>query len=150
MPSPAAAAIPASTVFAYPIGFHTYAEALPALAMVIVPALLMVSTIRFRSFKTFDLQSRRSYAVLMVFAIGLALLASHPEIVLVAVAYLYLLSGLIGFVVQRARRSPEHAATAEEPPPERALEPKAESTPAPEGPPEDRRPDVPQMSDLPS
>ena len=48
------------------------------LAMVIVPALLMVSTIRFRSFKTFDLQSRRSYPVLCWIALGLALLAAQP------------------------------------------------------------------------
>src|SRR5205085_9224019 len=52
MPSPAAAAIPAATVYAYPYGLADYRAALPALAMVVVPALLMVSTIRFRSFKT--------------------------------------------------------------------------------------------------
>jgi CDP-diacylglycerol--serine O-phosphatidyltransferase len=150
MPSPAAAAIPASTVFAYPIGFNTYTEALPVLAMVVVPALLMVSTIRFRSFKTFDLQSRRSYAVLMVFAIALALLASHPEIVLVAVAYLYLLSGFVGLALHRLQRrsaSAEQATTAAEQAPERAAEPRAaEREPQPE--PEDRRPDMPQISDL--
>ena len=56
MPSPAAASVPAATVYAYPWGFQTYAEALPVLVMVIVPALLMVSTIRFRAFKNFDLQ----------------------------------------------------------------------------------------------
>ena len=145
MPSPAAAAIPASTVFAYPIGFHTYTEALPALAMVIVPALLMVSTIRFRSFKTFDLQSRRSYAVLMVFAIALALLASHPEIVLVAVAYLYLLSGFVGLALQRAQRRVAEQASA---PPESAQPPEPE--PERESEPQDRRPDMPQVSDLPS
>ena len=141
MPSPAAAAIPASTVFAYPIGFHTYAEALPALAMVIVPALLMVSTIRFRSFKTFDLQSRRSYAVLMVFAVALALLASHPDIVLVAVAYLYLLSGFVGLILQRGqRRSAELAAA--------PAAPESPAAPEPEPEPQDRRPDMPQLPDL--
>ena len=57
MPSPAAAAIPAATVFAYPDGLYDYRAALPALAMVLVPAVLMVSTIRFRSFKTIDSQS---------------------------------------------------------------------------------------------
>ena len=76
MPSPAAAGVPAATVFAYPAGFQTSTEALPVLAMVIVPALLMVSTIRFRSFKTLDLQSRRSYPVLVFVALGLALLAA--------------------------------------------------------------------------
>ena len=104
MPSPAAAAVPASTVYAYPEGFQTYSEALPVLAMVIVPALLMVSTIRFRSFKTFDLQARRSYPVLILVAVGLALLVAHPEIVLAAMAYAYLASGLIGLAWQRLRR----------------------------------------------
>src|SRR5256885_11573098 len=46
MPSPAAAAIPAATVYAYPWGLYDYRAALPAIAMVIVPAALMVSTIR--------------------------------------------------------------------------------------------------------
>src|SRR5438477_4272676 len=68
MPSPAAAAIPAATVFAYPWGLYDYREALPALAMVIVPAVLMVSTIRFRSFKKFDSQTRRPYTVLVLVA----------------------------------------------------------------------------------
>src|SRR5262245_42127565 len=57
MPSPAAAGVLASTVYAYPFGLYDFRAALPALAMVLVPAFLMVSTIRFRSFKTFDLQS---------------------------------------------------------------------------------------------
>ena len=61
MPSPAAAAVPAATVFAYPVGLYDYREALPALAMVLVPAVLMVSKIRFRSFKTIDLQHRLPY-----------------------------------------------------------------------------------------
>jgi CDP-diacylglycerol--serine O-phosphatidyltransferase len=46
MPSPAAAAVPAATVFAYPYGFTAYTEAVPVIAMVLVPALLMVSTSR--------------------------------------------------------------------------------------------------------
>src|SRR5262245_42740399 len=79
MPSPAAAAVPAATVFAYPYAFTTYREAVPVIAMVLVPALLMVSTIRFRSFKTFDLQSRRSYTVLLLVAIVLALFAAQPD-----------------------------------------------------------------------
>src|SRR5207244_7034018 len=57
MPSPAAAAVPAATVYAYPYGLTWRALALPALLMVLVPAVLMVSTIRFRSFKTIDLQN---------------------------------------------------------------------------------------------
>lgn len=113
MPSPAAAAVPAATVFAYPFGFATRAEALPVLAMVIVPALLMVSTIRFRSFKTLDLQSRRSYPVLLLFALGLALLASHTELVLLVGAYGYLISPFVGMAWSRLRRRTTQEKTAD-------------------------------------
>ena len=109
MPSPAAAAVPAATVFMFPWGFQTYAEALPVLAMMIVPALLMVSTIRFRSFKNLDLQSRRSAPTLVLCAVGIALLASHPEIVLMVVAYTYLVSAFVEMAWHRVRRRDEAA-----------------------------------------
>src|SRR5580765_8176442 len=89
MPSPAAAAIPAATVYAYPWGLLDYRAALPALAMVLLPALLMVSTIRFRSFKTIDLHVRRSYTILIVIAAALVLITTHPRFVLVGMAYAY-------------------------------------------------------------
>ena len=108
MPSPAAAAVPAATVFAYPVGFQYPVHAIAVLAMVVVPAMLMVSTIRFRSFKTFDLQSRRSYPVLILFALALALLAAQPEILLVVLAYGYLASAFVGMAITRVRRRPPH------------------------------------------
>jgi CDP-diacylglycerol--serine O-phosphatidyltransferase len=104
MPSPAAAAIPAATVYAYPWGLYDYREALPVLAMVLVPAALMVSTIRFRSFKTIDLQSRRPYTVLIPIAAGIMLIATHPRFVLVAAAYSYLASPFIGMAYVRLRQ----------------------------------------------
>lgn len=104
MPSPAAACVPAATVFAYPQGFQSATHAVAVLAMVIVPALTMVSTIRFRSFKTFDLQARRSSTVLVLVAAGLVLLAAEPQYVLVAMAYTYLASGFIGYAWTRLHR----------------------------------------------
>ena len=103
LPSPAAAAIPASTIFFYPAGFNTAPVAWAALALVIVPGLLMVSTIRFYSFKTLDLQSRRAYPVLALIALGLAVMVAH-EIMLVAIAYIYLASGVVMWAWQRLRR----------------------------------------------
>jgi len=103
MPSPAAAAVPAATVYAYPWGLYDYREALPALAMVLVPAILMVSTIRFRSFKTFDLRSRRPYTVLIFIAAGIVAVATHPRFVLVAAAYSYLASAFVGMAVTRIK-----------------------------------------------
>src|SRR5919112_806745 len=104
MPSPAAAAIPAATVYAYPYGLHDYRAALPALAMVLVPAVLMVSTIRFRSFKTLDSRTRRPYTILIFVAAAIVLVATHPQAALVAIAYGYLASGFIGLAITRWRR----------------------------------------------
>src|SRR6185503_11145858 len=94
---------PAATVFAYPYGLTDYRAALPALAMVLVPAVLMVSTIRFRSFKTIDLQSRRSYTILLLIAGAIMLVTTHPRFVLVAMSYAYLASAFIGMAVTRFR-----------------------------------------------
>lgn len=101
MPSPAAAGVIAATVFAYPDGLDDYRAALPALAMVLVPAALMVSTIRFRSFKTLDSKNRKPYTVLIFVAAGIAALATHPQWTLVVVAYFYLASGFIGMAITR-------------------------------------------------
>src|SRR5712675_2247911 len=101
LPSPAAAAIPAATVFAFPDGLYDYRAALPALAMVLVPAALMVSTIRFRSFKTIDSKARRPYTVLIFLAAGIVAIATHPQRALVAIAYTYLASGFIGLAITR-------------------------------------------------
>jgi len=103
MPSPAAAAVPAATVYAYPFGLYDYREALPALVMVLVPALLMVSTIRFRSFKNIDLQSRRPYRVLLLIAAGIVLVTWLHRYVLVVMAYSYLASAFVGMEISRLR-----------------------------------------------
>ena len=104
MPSPAAAGVPAATVYAWPYPLGDYRLALLALAVVLVPALLMVSTIRFRSFKTINLGWRRSYLPLFVIAAGLALIATEPRITLVVIAYGYLIFALVELVVSRVRR----------------------------------------------
>jgi len=103
LPSPAAAAVPATTIFLYPQGFRSPLEALAVLALVIVPGLLMVSTIRFYSFKTLDLQSRRAYPVLALLALGLALLSAH-EVMLVVLSYTYMMSGPVMWAWSRLHR----------------------------------------------
>lgn len=115
MPSPAAAGVPAATVYMFSDGVTDYRAALAALAMVLVPAVLMVSTIRFRSFKTLDLQMRRPYTVLFFVAAGLMAIATHPRIVLVAMAYTYLASAFIGLALTRFRHRGHYAAAAPAP-----------------------------------
>lgn len=104
MPSPAAAGVPAATVFYFPQGLHTYEQALLGMAMMLVPALLMVSTLRFRSFKSIDMGARRGYQVLIAVAGFIALVATYPHEVLILMAYTYLASGFVGLAMSRLRR----------------------------------------------
>jgi CDP-diacylglycerol---serine O-phosphatidyltransferase len=106
MPSPAAAGVIASTIYLFPDGPQDREFAFAALAMVVVPALLMVSTIRFRSVKAIDVGWRRSYFALFLVAVLFALIASHPRLALVTMAYTYTLSALIMWVYTRVRRRP--------------------------------------------
>jgi CDP-diacylglycerol--serine O-phosphatidyltransferase len=115
MPSPAAAAVIASTVYLYPTGLQDPTAALPALAMVLVPAFLMVSTMRFRSVKAIDVGWRRSYLALFIAAVALALIASHPRIALVVLSYTYVVSAFVGWGLTRFRKRAVPGSTNDQP-----------------------------------
>jgi CDP-diacylglycerol--serine O-phosphatidyltransferase len=117
MPSPAAAAVPAATVFMYPYGLYDYRAALPALVMVLLPAVLLVSTIKYRSFKDLDLKSRRSFRVLLIIAAGIVAIWTHPKAVLLVAAYAYLASGFIGLAINRFKRDRQPSDVTPQPPP---------------------------------
>jgi CDP-diacylglycerol--serine O-phosphatidyltransferase len=106
LPSPAAAGVPAATVFAYTQGLAEVGVALAALGVVLVPAALMVSRVRFRSFGTLIPGRRRSYLTPLVIAGVISAIAVQPQVVLLVMAYSYLASGPIGIIVGRARRRP--------------------------------------------
>jgi len=111
MPSPPAAGVPASTVFlladphnGLPAMFSSpvFRGWISAVVM-ILPALLMVSTIRFRSFKTIDLGWQRSYVGVLLFILLVAFITTEPATTLVILAYGYLLSALVGLVLTRLK-----------------------------------------------
>lgn len=105
MPSPAAAGIPAATIFFFPDPLVDRPTALLAFVMLLLPALLMVSTIRFRSFKNLDLRSPRTSKVLVAVAAWLALMVAYTQEVLLAMAYGYLISPLLDWLFGRSRRA---------------------------------------------
>ncbi len=105
LPSPAAAGLVAATVFYFPNELTTYRLSLLGALMLVVPALLMVSTIKFQSFKTFDLGMRRGYRGLFVVAAFIALLVTYPHEVLIVLAYSYFASGFVGTLMSKGRKT---------------------------------------------
>ena len=104
LPSPPAAGVLVSTVFAYPTGLTGPPGAVLALLLVLVPAALMVSRVRYRSINTIIPEGRRPSLSLFVIAAAIAAIAVNPQIVLLLMAYLYLASGLTGLGLSRLRR----------------------------------------------
>ena len=109
MPSPPAAGVVAATVFAWPYPLVDKAQAIAAMAVVLVPAALMVSTIRFRSFKTINFGWSLSYMNVVVIAGLIALIATEPRVTLVILAYTYLLSAFVEMGLTRLRAHRETA-----------------------------------------
>jgi CDP-diacylglycerol--serine O-phosphatidyltransferase len=109
MPSPAAAGITAATVYAWPYPLVGW-QAAAAVAVVIVPAILMVSTIRFRSFKHLNFGWTPQYINIILVAALIALIATEPRITLLVISYGYLLSAFIEMALTRNRAPVETAA----------------------------------------
>jgi CDP-diacylglycerol--serine O-phosphatidyltransferase len=103
LPSPAAAGLVAATIFYFPGGLAAKPMAWLGMVMLTIPALLMVSTIRFQSFKTFDLGMRGGYRLLLLFAAFIGLLVTYPHEVLIVIAYAYFGSGFVGTLMSRLR-----------------------------------------------
>ena len=91
-------------MFYFPGGLQTYPLALLGAVMLVTPALLMVSTIRFQSFKTFDFRIRRDYRGLFLVAAFIALLVTYPHEVLIVMAYAYFISGFVGTFLARGKK----------------------------------------------
>lgn len=94
LPIPAAANLIAAIVLAYHHHGWDYPDAI-MLVLVFVLGLLMVSTVRYHSFKDFDLKHRRGFLPLVLFVLLLAFIATRPELTLLVVFGYYASSGLI-------------------------------------------------------
>ncbi|MGH9408331.1 MAG: CDP-diacylglycerol--serine O-phosphatidyltransferase, partial [Vicinamibacterales bacterium] len=140
LPSPTAAAITASTVFMYPWGLQNVRVAIPCIALMLVPAFLMVSTIRFRSIKAMDVGWRRSpFFLFLAVVVPLALIVWIPRIALVVLSYAYVLMALAMYGYQRLRRRPAPPVR----PPATAPSATAPLTPLPVTPPPPSGPEPP-------
>jgi len=95
LPTPAAACTIAACVFIHPHGLGDDVIKALTLLLVVLLAGLMVSRLRYRSFKDLDLKARRTHVWIVPFAIVLALVATHPPLFFLVAAFVYVLSGFI-------------------------------------------------------
>ncbi len=116
LPIPAAAGQVATLAFFAPEPVTERPHAFALVALVGLLGLLMVSTVRYRSFKSVDLRQRRSYVNVLGIVLLFLLVAVRPEISLLAAASVYTLSGPIGeaFSLLRRRGDPPPAVAAGE------------------------------------
>lgn len=117
MPTPAAAGVVASTVFCFPDGFGANElTAFAALFVMFLLSFLMVSQIKYRSFKDINFKQPHSWRVVVVIALVIFGIALNPQVTLITIATLYAVSGMIGYVLgKRKRPDPAAPQPAEEP-----------------------------------
>jgi CDP-diacylglycerol--serine O-phosphatidyltransferase len=113
MPTPAAAGMVAATVYFFPEPLEDDLHAVAALFMVALLSFLMVSRVRYRSFKDLNLREPRSYRITVVPALVLVALVLNLRLSLISLSTIYVLSGLVGTVLTRRRTpAPESSADA--------------------------------------
>ena len=106
LPIPAGAGVVAAVVHwaKYPVNDWRYA--LAWLVIVGVLAFLMVSRMRYYSFKTLDLRRPRSYMLIVLIGVVVYLIVEFSEPVLLTIAVTYALSGPISRLTSRIRPHP--------------------------------------------
>ncbi|MEL5848920.1 MAG: CDP-diacylglycerol--serine O-phosphatidyltransferase [Candidatus Igneacidithiobacillus chanchocoensis] len=107
LPIPTAATVLASLVwFSQTEKFAWVGEIAPYLALgfVYLLGLLMVSNIRYRSFKDIDLHGRMPFALAISLVLIVAAVAVHPPLVLFSISVAYVLIGLLSTLWQLSQR----------------------------------------------
>ena len=95
LPIPAAAAVVASIVYRFPEPMTSRSQALPLLVLVLVLSLLMVSKMRYYSFKDFDIRRRQPHLTILFLALLIVTVFTRPQAMLLIIASTYLVSGFV-------------------------------------------------------
>lgn len=111
LPSPAAAGTIGAAAFAFGGRLQSDALAMAMAFAVFALALLMVSHVRYRSFKDFGLRGRHSYLFVLPVAAVIVAIGIHPPSVLLVLALTYVLSGPVLWCWGQLQRRPAVAAT---------------------------------------
>jgi len=106
MPIPAAAGSVAAVVHFYKQPLTAWQLSLAWLVIVGILGFLMVSRMRYYSFKTLDLRKRRSYLAIVVIGLIIGGIWIFSEPVLLALAFTYAISGIVLRITSKFRPHP--------------------------------------------
>ncbi len=110
LPSPSAAAVMVGMVWVFhDMDVHGKLIQIPALLITVGTGLLMVSNIKFRSFKDLDIKNNVPHTAVLVMVLIFALTAIDPPKVLFIAFLLYTLSGPAAWLYNRSRKTKESA-----------------------------------------
>lgn len=105
LPIPAAASMVASTVLLFNhFGWPSSYKRLAILALIYLLAFLMVSSVKYYSFKDPELIKRQPFGFLVLAVVLLIIIAAEPAIMMFVVMLTYVLSGPLGFLFSWPRR----------------------------------------------
>ena len=115
LPVPAAASLLCAIIILYHfLGVDEAAhKQVVMLVVTYVVALLMVSSVRYYSFKDFPLQRRQPFWILIVGIFAIELLVAKPQVMLFVIFLAYVLSGPARWFLRRVLRGPREAARPE-------------------------------------
>jgi len=105
LPSPSAAALVAGMVWlgtSVGIDRDSYLVAVVAAAITAFAAIMMVSNVRYNSFKELDVKGRVPFFVILVIVLAIAVIFTYPEGVLWTIFLIYALSGPLGIFRHKA------------------------------------------------
>jgi CDP-diacylglycerol--serine O-phosphatidyltransferase len=95
LPIPAAAGMVGALVYRFAEPLDSRAAAVPFLALVLLLSFLMVSKIRYYSFKDLDLRRRQPPLVILFLALVIVAVFTHPQVMLLVMASTYVVHGLV-------------------------------------------------------
>ena len=106
LPSPTAAAVMVGMVWVFnDLNIDGKSTQILGLVITLGTALLMVSNIKFRSFKDFNIKNKVPHTAVVIMALIFALTAIDPPKVLFITALLYTLSGPLGWLLNRKKNT---------------------------------------------
>jgi CDP-diacylglycerol---serine O-phosphatidyltransferase len=113
LPIPSAAGVIATLVLATPERLMDRVLTTALLVGTFLLSYLMISTIRYRSFKDLDLRRRRPAWILPAIALGFAVIAYRPALALLTIAVVFAASGPVARAYSFLRRKPVPSPLAE-------------------------------------